>query len=148
MEKSKVPKSDTNQKEFKIYFVMSAEIGKLNEEKFSSDNPEYKYYVCEKTFPSKNNKYQVYIFSLTYNKNKTKQNDEISILYDKCNSSDKYKLNVNDNYLFNIKFQLTGICKKYWKFPAQVKISEKTQFNYYLDFLREKKLSATYTKLI
>ena len=142
---SKEPKPDPNQVDFKIYFVISTEIGKLSVDKFSTTKPEYNTCVFEKTLPIKNNKFQSTICSLTYNKNKVKPFDEISILYNKSYSG-KYKVNVNDNYLFNVKFDLTRYYKSIWKFPAQEKISEKTQFNYYSDFLREKKLSASYTK--
>ena len=130
MEISKDPKPDPNQVDFKIYFMISTEIGKLSVDKFSTTKPEYNTCVCEKTLPSKNNKFQSTIFSLTYNKNKVKPFDEISILYDNSNTTGKYKINVNDNYLFNVKFDLTRYYKSIWKFPAQEKISEKTQFNY------------------
>ena len=96
MEKSKDPKQEPNQVDFKIYFMISTEIGKLSVDKFSTTKPEYNNCVCEKALPIKNNKFESKIFSLTYNKNKVKPFDEISILYDNSNTTGKYKINVND----------------------------------------------------
>ena len=50
---SKEPKPDPNQVDFKIYFVISSEIGKLSVDKFSTTKREYNTCVCEKIFPSK-----------------------------------------------------------------------------------------------
>ena len=69
-QKQKDPKPDPNQTNFKIYFLISTEIGKLKIEKFGADQKQYNNCVNEKIYPSKNNKFEASIFSLSYDKNK------------------------------------------------------------------------------
>ena len=98
MEKKKEPKPDPNQTEFKVYFILSTEVKKLNPKFFSMDKNGFGNFVCEKVFPVVNNKFEPKIFSSTYDKNIMKDK-EIIIYYTNDNNSDKFILNLNDNYL-------------------------------------------------
>jgi hypothetical protein len=100
--KQKKIEPNQNKLDYKIYFIVSTEYGKVNPYKFSIDKEGYGFCDCEIKF-TKKNKYETSIFSFKYNKNKIKENEEICILYDRYNKSDKYKLNFYDNFLFNIK---------------------------------------------
>ena len=145
MDKKPEPKPDPNQTEFKVYFILSTVIGKLNPKFFSMDKKGFGEFVCEKVFPVINNKYEAKIFSSSYDKNIMKDK-EITIFYTRDNNSEKYILNVNDNYLFNVKFKYNGYVKYFSKCPEQQVLLENTQYKYYLDFLRENNLQTTYTK--
>ena len=146
MDKKKEPKPDPNQTEFKVYFILSTDVNKkIDTTKFFMDKKGFGDFVCEKVFPVVNNKYGARIFSSTYDKNSMKDK-EIIINYTKNNISEKYTLNVNDNYLFNVKLKNTGLMGFFNPFPEQQQLLEKTQYKYYSDFLKENKLQTTYTK--
>ena len=145
MDKKPEPKPDPNQTEFKVYFILSTVIGKINTKAFYMDKKGFGDFVCEKVFPAKNNKFETKIYSSSYDKNIMKEK-EIKIFYTKANNSEKFNLNVNDNYLFNVKFKYNGLVNYFSKCPEQQQLSENTQYKYFLDFLRENNLQTTYTK--
>ena len=134
-----------NKMDYKIYFIVSTEYGKIKPKKFSIDKQGYGFCACEKKF-IKNNKYETSIFSFKYNKNKIEENEEICIVYDLFNKSDKYELKENDNFLFNIKIVDQKKWSFYDKFPAQYSLSEKSQYEYYSQLLQEKNLLNAYSK--
>ena len=136
-----------NKMDYKIYFIVSTEYGKVKPYKFSIDKQGYEFCACEKKF-IKNNKYETSIFSFKYNKNKIEENEEIYIVYDLFNKSDKYKLKAHDNFLFNIKMKVdqTKWFHDYYKFPTQNTLSEISQYYYYSKLLQEKNLLNTYSK--
>ena len=127
MDKKPDPKPDPNQTEFKVYFILSTVIGKINPKFFFMDNKGFGEFVCEKVFPVINNKYEAKIFSSSYDKNIMKEK-EIKIFYTKANNSEKFNLNVNDNYLFNVKFKYNGLVNYFSKCPEQQQLSENTQY--------------------
>ena len=145
MDKKPEPKPYPNKTKFKVYFILSTVIGKINLKEFFMDKKGFGEFVCEKVFPAKNNKFETKIYSSSYDKNIMKDK-EITIFYTKDNNSDIHSLNVNDNYLFNVKLKYNGRMNYFSKCPVQQILLEKTQYRYYLDFLKEKNLINTYTK--
>ena len=138
-------KPNSNQNEFKVYFILSTEAGKIDPKNFYIDKKGFGNFVCEKIFPIINNKFEPKIFSSTYDKNIMKDK-EITIFYTKNNNSEKYILNTNDNYFFNVKLKYNGIMNYFSNCPEQQPLLENTQYKYYLDFLKENNLQTTYTK--
>ena len=134
-----------NKMDYKIYFIVSTEYGKVKPYKFSINKKGYEFYACEKNY-FKKNKYETSIFSFKYNKNKIEENEEICIVYDLFNKSDKYELKENDNFLFNIKIVDQKKWSYYDKFPTQYTLSEISQYYYYSKLLQEKNLLNTHSK--
>ena len=139
-------KPDPNQVDFKVYFLLNTEIGKLNVDYLKINNNAFEMCTCEKIFPTTNNKYECSLFSSSYNKNQL-TSKEINFTYTKNFSSNKYMIYSDDNFYFNIYIkQLNDSKSLKVNFPKSQYISEKLQYSYYCQFLKEQNLSASYTK--
>ena len=136
MERKKT-NTEVNEVTFKVYFIICTEIRKIEPIKFHMDKKGFSHFVCEKVFPQINKKFEVKIFSSTFNNNI--KDKEIIIYYTSFNNSDKYTLNMSDNYLFNVLFKFNHLKGLYSNFPTQQTLSQKIQYKYYLDFLKENK---------
>ena len=90
MEKSEtIP--DPNQEIFKIYLILSPEIGKIKYEQLSI-NKDFQTFICEKIFPTTNNICEPCLLSSSYNIKELNNtnNKEFCIYYSDAYSSDKY----------------------------------------------------------
>ena len=145
MEKSEtIP--DPNQEIFKIYLILSPEILKIKYEQFSI-NKDFQTFICEKIFPTNNNICEPCLLSSSYNIKELNNtnNKEFCIYYSDAYSSDKYILNSNDNFLFDVKFKMIKESTNY-TFPKCINLSGRIQYKYFCEFLKENKLQSSYVK--
>ena len=85
------------------------------------------------------------VFFIIYKNQLTSK--EINFTYTKNFSSNKYMIYSDDNFYFNIYIkQLNDSKSLKVYFPKFQFISEKLQYSYYCQFLKDQNLSATYTK--
>ena len=148
MDKSET-KPNENQEEFKIYLLLSTEIGKLNYNEFSTNQQIFHSFTCEKIFPTDNNRFQTSLLSSTYNINELKDKDCKDFFINYSNgyiTENKYALKSYDNYLFDVYFKKNNNNINNIIFPKQLHLSGRIQYKNYCEFLKENHLQSTYTK--
>ena len=142
MDKSET-KPNENQEEFRIYLLLSTEIGKLDYNEFSTNQQIFHSFTCEKIFPTDNNRFQTSLLSSTYNINESKDCKEFCINYSNGYiTENNYALKSYDNYLFDVYFKKNNNNINNIIFPKQLHLSGRIQYKNYCEFLKENHLQS------